>query len=228
MTHFVAVLFNLVIGWRLQSWLKGQSHILKIAIMVPRKRLSRAIAATFWPRSARRPRGPNVKNGVIYLSIRSFMSPRFYLTAVAINEWSHITGYHGCNYNSRHICSLFVSWPPFRCTLQCRNYGCDSVSNHQPQDCLLNRLFRRRSKKTSKLRVIGLSMGNSPGTDEFPAQTASYAENFSIWWRHHEISMCLPSYISTASTDICQRTATAEIDEMVQNPISRILTHLNA
>ena len=31
-----------------------------------------------------------------------------------------------------------------------------SVSNHQPHDCLLNRLFRRKSKKTSKLRVTGL------------------------------------------------------------------------
>ena len=29
-------------------------------------------------------------------------------------------------------------------------------------------------------------MGNSPGTGEFPAQRASYAENVSIWWRHHE------------------------------------------
>ena len=38
----------------------------------------------------------------------------------------------------------------------------DSVLNHQPQDCLLNRLFRRRSKKTSKLRVTGLCVGNSP------------------------------------------------------------------
>ena len=36
----------------------------------------------------------------------------------------------------------------------------DSVSNHQPHDCLLNRLFRRRSKKTSKLRVTGLCAGN--------------------------------------------------------------------
>ena len=27
--------------------------------------------------------------------------------------------------------------------------------------------------------------GNSPGTDEFPAQMASNAENASIWWRHH-------------------------------------------
>ena len=48
-------------------------------------------------------------------------------------------------------------------TLQWRHNGRDSVSNHQPQDCLLSRLFRRRSKKTSKLHVIGLCAGNSPG-----------------------------------------------------------------
>ena len=59
------------------------------------------------------------------------------------------------------------------------------VSNHQPHGCLLNRLYRRTSKKTSKLRVTGLCAGNSPGTGEFPAQMASYAENVSIWWRHH-------------------------------------------
>ena len=46
-------------------------------------------------------------------------------------------------------------------------------------------VFRRRSKKTSKLRVTGLCVGNSPGTSEFPAQMASNAENVSIWWRHH-------------------------------------------
>ena len=44
---------------------------------------------------------------------------------------------------------------------------------------------RRRSKKTSKLRVTGLCVGNSPVTGEFPAQRASNAENVSIWWRHH-------------------------------------------
>ena len=59
------------------------------------------------------------------------------------------------------------------------------VSNHQPHDCLLNLLFRRRSKKTSKLRVTGLCAWNSPGTGEFLAQMASNAENVSIWWRHH-------------------------------------------
>ena len=44
----------------------------------------------------------------------------------------------------------------------------DSVSNHQPRGCLLNRLFRRRSKKTSKLRVTGLCVGNSPGPVNSP------------------------------------------------------------
>ena len=70
-------------------------------------------------------------------------------------------------------------------TLQRRHNGRDSVSNHQPHDCSLNRWFRRRSKKTSKLRVTGLCEGNSQGTGEFPAQMASYAENVSIRWRHH-------------------------------------------
>ena len=70
-------------------------------------------------------------------------------------------------------------------SLQWRHNGRDNVSNHQPHDCLLNSLFRRRSKKTSKLRVTGLYVGNSPGTGEFPTQMASNAENVSIWWRHH-------------------------------------------
>ena len=61
----------------------------------------------------------------------------------------------------------------------------DGVSNHQLPHCLLNCLFGRRSKKTSKLRVTGLCAGNSPGTGKLPAQMASDAENVSIWWRHH-------------------------------------------
>ena len=44
----------------------------------------------------------------------------------------------------------------------------DGVSNHQPDGCLLNRLFRRRSKKTSKFRVTGLCVGNSPGPVNSP------------------------------------------------------------
>ena len=70
-------------------------------------------------------------------------------------------------------------------TLQWRHNGRDSVSNHQPHDCLLNRWFRRRSKRTSKLRFTCFCAGNSPVPGEFPAQMASNAENVSIWWRHH-------------------------------------------
>ena len=54
-------------------------------------------------------------------------------------------------------------------------------------------VFRRRSKKTSKLCVTGLCEGNSTATGEFPAQMASNAENVSIWWRHH-----VPQVSSTA------------------------------
>ena len=71
-------------------------------------------------------------------------------------------------------------------SLQWRHNGRDGVSNHQPHDCLLNRLFRRRSKKTSKLPVTGLCVGISPGTGEFPTQrAASNLENVSILWHHH-------------------------------------------
>ena len=89
-------------------------------------------------------------------------------------------------------CSTFVGPSSHGCfTLRWRHNDHAGVSNHQPHGCLLNRLFRRKSKKTSKLRVTGLCAGNSPGTGEFPAQMASYAENVSIWWRHHDIVLLL-------------------------------------
>ena len=73
-------------------------------------------------------------------------------------------------------------------SLRWRHHGRDSVSNHQSHDCLLNRLFRRRSKKTSKLHVTGLCAGNTPEIGEFPTQMASNAKNISIWFRHHGLS----------------------------------------
>ena len=50
------------------------------------------------------------------------------------------------------------------------------VSDHQPDDCLLNRLFMRRSKKTSKFLVNSLCVGNSPVAVEISAQRASNVE----------------------------------------------------
>ena len=71
-----------------------------------------------------------------------------------------------------------------RQTLQWHHNECYGVSNHRRLDYLLNCLFRRRSKKTSKLRVTGLCEGNALVTCGFPSQKASHAENVSMWWRN--------------------------------------------
>ena len=70
-------------------------------------------------------------------------------------------------------------------TLKWRHKERDGVSNHRRPDCLLNRLLKRRSKRTSKLRVTGRCEGNSWVTGEFSAKRVSNAANASIWWRHH-------------------------------------------
>ena len=57
--------------------------------------------------------------------------------------------------------------------------------NHRRHDCFLKRLFRHRSKKTSKPGVTGFCAGNSQVPDEFPSQRASNVGNVSIWRRHH-------------------------------------------
>ena len=97
-------------------------------------------------------------------SISPSRPPRDYNLLPPINHW-----------NSGPISLPIIT----QCPLQWRHNEPDGVSNHQPHDCLLNRLFRRRSKKTLKLRVTGLCEGNSPVTGEFPAQRASNTENFS-------------------------------------------------
>ena len=107
-----------------------------------------------------------------------------------------ITGF-ASHYELQEFAHIFV------CKLQWRQIERDGVSNHQPHRCLRDRLFRRRSKKTSKPcitglcegnspdrlfrrrskktskpRITGLCEGNSPVTGEFPAQRASNAEIF--------------------------------------------------
>ena len=63
----------------------------------------------------------------------------------------------------------FGIWPPITwSSLQWRHDGSDSVSSHQPHECLLNHIFKGRSKKTSKLCVTGLCAGNSPGPVNSP------------------------------------------------------------
>ena len=100
----------------------------------------------------------------MYTPTVNFKDQLWTLTSRFLNCWS--------------VCQRFWNIFPLR------HDGCDGIPNHQPRDCLLNRLFRCRSNKTSKLRVSGLCVGNSSGTGEFTTQMASNAENVSIWWRH--------------------------------------------
>ena len=82
------------------------------------------------------------------------------------------------------------------------------VSNHQPHDCFFNCLFRRRSKKTPKLRVTGLCAGNSPCLLCVPQRnkTAKYRKGtiFRLYTYYSEITResCLSSQI-TRNTAAC-------------------------
>ena len=104
---------------------------------------------------------------------------------IQINQ--KISNSHNLTYiymNTIHFSMARTNIPRSRTSveaLQWRYNVHHGVSNHQPRHCLLDRLFRRRSKKTSKLHDTGFCMGNSPMTGEFPAQMASNAENVSIY-----------------------------------------------
>ena len=63
-----------------------------------------------------------------------------------------------------------------------------SLAHH----CLLNCLFRHRSKKTSKLCVTRLYAGNSPVISEFPAHRASNTEKC-----FHLMTASWPDYTET-------------------------------
>ena len=65
--------------------------------------------------------------------------------------WANVCRWLDADY----ICILFSI-----ASSRWRHNGRDGVSNHQPHDCLLNRLLRRKSKKARKLYVTGLCAGN--------------------------------------------------------------------
>ena len=68
--------------------------------------------------------------------------------------------------------------------LHWRHNDHDGVSNHQPHGCLQS-FIRAQIKENIKAPRHWPLCGEITGTDEFPAQRASNAENVSIWWRHH-------------------------------------------
>ena len=76
--------------------------------------------------------------------------------------------------------------------LQWRHNGHDSISNHHPHDCLLNRLSRHRSKKTSKLRVTGLCAGPVNSLHKWPVARKCFhlMTSLCMSWCHHVFVLC--------------------------------------
>ena len=73
----------------------------------------------------------------------------------------------------------------FYSTLQWRHNGRDCIPNHQPNDYLLNRLFRRRSKKHQSSASLAFVWG----IHRWPMNSRTNGQwrgNVSIWWRHHD------------------------------------------
>ena len=70
-------------------------------------------------------------------------------------------------------------------SLHWRHNDHDGVSNHQPHGCFTQPFIQTQIKETIKAPRHWPLCGEFTGPGEFPTQRASYAENVSIWWRHH-------------------------------------------
>ena len=75
------------------------------------------------------------------------------------------------------------------CTLQWRHNDHDGISNHQPRRLFTQPSIQTQIKENIKAPCHWPLCGEFTGTGEFPTQRVSYAENVSIWWRHHEESL---------------------------------------
>ena len=105
---------------------------------------------------------PYVIKGIKNCYPRLLRLEALYVCATAQPSMSLISTIHGQPFLiplTRHLLAEWIK----SVALQWRHNEHDGVSNHQRFDCLLNGLFRYRSKKISKLLVTGLC-------GEFPAQ----------------------------------------------------------
>ena len=105
------------------------------------------------------PLGPNISD--IWMKIQQSSLNKMHLK-MSYAKWRPF--HHVLNilsYILNYILQLdqLTVWRERPIPLEWRHNERDSVSNHQPHDCLLNRLFKRRSKKTTKCRVTGLCVG---------------------------------------------------------------------
>ena len=118
-----------------------------------------------------------------------------------------------------HIDAMFRS---LHSSQWCHN-ECDAFSNHRNHDCLLNHLFRTRSKKTSKLHVTGLCEGNSLMTSEFPAQMPVTRRVFPF----EDVIMSINEICSTGRSSYWQPPVPPLMTKLVSGQIADNLHHDN-
>ena len=95
--------------------------------------------------------------------------------------------------NSISCLSNIVYWP-----LHTYNLPVANVTSHY-SDVIMGAMVSHITSLTIVYSTVywgpdqrKLCEGNSPVTGELPAQMANNAENVSIWWHHHEISLQFP------------------------------------
>ena len=113
---------------------------------------------------------------------RSYFLNDIILTHWSLNKMAVILSMP-FSYAFREWFKLFLSRSFWR--TQSTHYN--DVSNHKPHGCLLNRLFRHRSKKTSKLRVTGLGIHGWPVNSPYRRPVTRKMFPFASW----ENQLCL-------------------------------------
>ena len=83
-----------------------------------------------------------------------------------------------------------LQWIITELPLQWRHNEHDGVANYRRLYCLLNHLFRCRSKKHQSSVSLACVRGIHRWPVTSPHKGASNAENVSIWWRHHATNRC--------------------------------------
>ena len=100
---------------------------------------------------------------------------------------SHLCGFHAFRKKNKTLIGLISNLVIRSLSLLWRHNGHNSVWNHHAASRLFTQPFIQTQIKVNiKAPRHWPLCGEFTGTGEFPAQMASYAENVSIWWRHHD------------------------------------------
>ena len=108
--------------------------------------------------------------GIYFMSVvtcEERLAAYYYASWRGLSFGLHLFAILGLNFDCLEECAHWA--------LKWHHNECHGVSNHPPHDCLLNCLFRCKSKKTSKLHVTGLCEGNTPVMDKGPVMRKMFA-----------------------------------------------------